>query len=185
MELGPRDRLSQAFVKEQEKGRTLAGEYGHYVHLDITHLGAKTINTKLLFVRELCLKYENIDPIKELIPVRPVVHYVMGGVDTNINGATPLNGLSSAGEAACVSINGANRLGSNSLTELLVFEARAGNVAADFAKEQSGFSSGLEAQIQDEERRLQDEYLNKTDGTEKMADIRSAMHEAMEGGAGI
>src|SRR5258706_14307402 len=137
MELGPRDRLSQAFVKELEKGRTLEGPYGHYVHLDIRHLGEKIINTKLPFVRELCLKYENIDPIKEMIPVRPVVHYMMGGVHTDINGATPIQGLYSAGESACVSINGANRLGSNSLTELLVFGARAGKVASEYATRQN------------------------------------------------
>ena len=126
MELGPRDRLSQAFVQEQEKGRTIEGPYGAVVHLDLRHLGEKTINTKLPFVRELCLKYENIDPITQLIPVRPVVHYMMGGVHTDLNGATPLKGLYAAGEVACVSINGANRLGSNSLPELLVFGARAG-----------------------------------------------------------
>ncbi|MGH9431925.1 MAG: FAD-binding protein, partial [Terriglobia bacterium] len=80
MELGPRDRLSQAFVREQEKGRTLTGPYGPVVNLDLRHLGAKTINTKLPFVRELCLKYENLDPVTQLIPVRPVVHYMMGGV---------------------------------------------------------------------------------------------------------
>src|SRR5207253_647278 len=72
MELGPRDRLSQAFVKEQEKGRTLEGPYGDYVHLDCRHLGAKIIDKKLPFVRELCLKYQNIDPVKEMIPVRLV-----------------------------------------------------------------------------------------------------------------
>jgi fumarate reductase flavoprotein subunit len=136
MELGPRDRLSQAFVKEQEKGRTLEGEYGHYVHLDLRHLGEKVINTQLPFVRELCLKYENIDPVKEMIPVRPVVHYMMGGIHTDIQGATPIKGLYAAGECACVSINGANRLGSNSLTELLVFGARAGKGAAHFASDQ-------------------------------------------------
>src|SRR5438445_3738313 len=123
MELGPRDRLSQAFVKEQEKGRTIEGPYGAVVHLHLRHLREKAITTKLAFVRELCLKYQNIDPIKELIPVRPVVHYMMGGVSTDINGATPLAGLYAAGEVACVSINGANRLGSNSLPELLVFGA--------------------------------------------------------------
>src|SRR5947207_8828740 len=133
MELGPRDRLSQAFVKEQEKGRTLDGPYGAYVHLDVRHLGAKKINAKIPFVRELCLKYENIDPVKEMIPVRPVIHYMMGGVHTDINGATPLAGLYAAGEVACVSINGANRLGSNSLPELLVFGARAGRAAAEYA----------------------------------------------------
>src|SRR5256884_5262277 len=133
MELGPRDRLSQAFVKEQEKGRTLEGPYGHYVHLDLRHLGEKLIDRKLPFVRELCLKYMNIDPVREMIPVRPVVHYMMGGVSTDIHGATPLPGLYAAGEAACVSINGANRLGSNSLTECLVFGARAGRAAAEYA----------------------------------------------------
>src|SRR5687768_15927672 len=133
MELGPRDRLSQAFVKEQERGRTLQGPYGDYVHLDVRHLGKKTIEKKIPFVRELCLKYENIDPVTEMIPVRPVVHYMMGGVSTDIHGATPMPGLYAAGEVACVSINGANRLGSNSLTELLVFGARAGQAAAAFA----------------------------------------------------
>ncbi len=78
MELGPRDRLSQAFVKEYEKGRTIDGPYGPVVYLDLRHLGEKIINTKLPFVRELCLKYENIDPVKALVPVRPVVHYMMG-----------------------------------------------------------------------------------------------------------
>ena len=115
MELGPRDRLSQAFVHEDEKGRTLDSQYGPVVHLDLRHLGEKLIDTKLPFVRELCLKYERIDPVNELIPVRPVVHYMMGGVHTDIDGATPLAGLYAAGETACVSINGANRLGSNSL----------------------------------------------------------------------
>src|SRR6266481_5100739 len=133
MELGPRDRLSQAFVKEQEKGRTIDGPYGPVVHLDLRHLGEKLINSKLPFVRELCTKYQNVDPVHEMIPVRPVIHYMMGGVSTDIDGATPLPGLFAAGEVACVSINGANRLGSNSLPELLVFGARAGKAAAEFA----------------------------------------------------
>ena len=84
-------------------------------------------------VRELCLKYERIDPVKDLIPVRPVVHYMMGGVHTDIDGATPIEGLFAAGETACVTINGANRLGSNSLPECLVFGARAGRAAAEYA----------------------------------------------------
>ena len=138
MELGPRDRLSQAFVKEVEKGRTIETPYGPVVHLDLRHLGEKVIDTKIPFVRELCLKYQNIDPVTELIPVRPVVHYMMGGVHTDINGATPLGGLYAAGEVACVSINGANRLGSNSLPELLVFGARAGRAAAEYASRQNG-----------------------------------------------
>ncbi len=185
MELGPRDRLSQAFVKEQEKGRTLEGPYGHYVHLDIRHLGEKVINTKLPFVRELCLKYENIDPVKELIPVRPVVHYMMGGVHTDIHGATPLAGLYAAGEVACVSINGANRLGSNSLTELLVFGARAGKAAAQFAMDQKSSSSVITALATDEARRLESQFLNNEGGNERIATLRREMHQAMELGAGI
>src|SRR5207245_11707878 len=85
------------------------------------------------FVRELAHRYAGIDPVHEPIPVRPVVHYMMGGVHTDVSGATPLPGLYAAGEAACVSINGANRLGSNSLTECLVFGARAGRHAAAVA----------------------------------------------------
>jgi fumarate reductase flavoprotein subunit len=185
MELGPRDRLSQAFVKEQEKGRTLEGPYGHYVHLDIRHLGEKIINTKLPFVRELCLKYENIDPVKELIPVRPVVHYMMGGIHTDLHGATPLKGLYAAGEVACVSINGANRLGSNSLTELLVFGARAGKAAAHFALEQKEPGSAIAALAADETKRLEKQFLRKEGGSERSAALRSEMHRAMEEGAGI
>src|SRR5258706_618596 len=162
MELGPRDRLSQAFVKEQEKGRTLKGAYRDFVHLDIRHLGEKIIKTKLPFVRELCLKYENIDPIKEMIPVRPVVHYMMGGVHTDINGATPIQGLYSAGESACVSINGANRLGSNSLTELLVFGARAGKVASEYATRQKSTHPTLPSLASDEISRLDKQFLKKT-----------------------
>ncbi len=185
MELGPRDRLSQAFVKEIEKGRTIKGPYGDVVHLDLRHLGEKLINTKLPFVRELCLKYENIDPVKELIPVRPVVHYMMGGVSTDINGATPLGGLYAAGEVACVSINGANRLGSNSLPELLVFGARAGRVAAEYASEQPEASSAVVAQALDEQKRLEQQFLGKAGGKERIATIREEMQKTMENCAGI
>ena len=185
MELGPRDRLSQAFVAEQEKGRTLEGPYGHYVHLDIRHLGKKVIDAKLPFVRELCMKYVNIDPVKELIPVRPVVHYMMGGVHTDLHGATPLDGLYAAGEAACVSINGANRLGSNSLTELLVFGARAGKSAARFALEQRPVSPGLTALADDEARRIDRQYLRSNGGQERVAGLRDEMHAVMEASVGI
>jgi fumarate reductase flavoprotein subunit len=185
MELGPRDRLSQAFVKEQERGRTLKGPYGDYVHLDIRHLGQEIINRKLPFVRELCLKYENMDPVKEMIPVRPVVHYMMGGVHTDLQGATPCPGLFAAGEVACVSINGANRLGSNSLTELLVFGARAGRAAATYALQQPGPNPTVGAQAQDEYRRLEERFLRKTGGRERIATVRAEMHKIMEGSAGI
>ena len=185
MELGPRDRLSQAFVQEVEKGRTVESPYGPVVHLDLRHLGERLIDAKLPFVRELCQKYQNIDPVKELIPVRPVVHYMMGGVHTDIHGATALAGLYAAGEVACVSINGANRLGSNSLPELLVFGARAGRAAAEFATSQKEPGSAILAQAEDERRRLQGDLLQKADGRERLATIRDAMQETMEQGAGI
>jgi fumarate reductase flavoprotein subunit len=185
MELGPRDRLSQAFVHELDKGRTIDTPYGPIVHLDLRHLGAELIDSKLPFVRELCTKYQNIDPVSELVPVRPVVHYMMGGVHTDIQGATPLEGLYAAGEVACVSINGANRLGSNSLPELLVFGARAGRAAAEFTGSHRRGSSAALAQGRDEERRLERELARHTEGRERIADIRTEMQEAMESGAGI
>jgi fumarate reductase flavoprotein subunit len=185
MELGPRDRLSQAFIKEFEKGRTIETPHGHVVHLDLRHLGEKLINARLPFVRELCLKYQNIDPVKELVPVRPVVHYMMGGVSTDINGATPLRGLLAAGEVACVSINGANRLGSNSLPECLVFGARAGRIAAEYASGEHPTGPAIMAQALDEQKRLEIDYLHNTGGREHIATIRNEMQATMERSAGI
>jgi fumarate reductase flavoprotein subunit len=194
MELGPRDRLSQAFVHEVEKGRTIDTPWGPVVHLDVRHLGEKTIDAKIPFVRELCLKYEGLDPVHELIPVRPVLHYMMGGVHTDLEGATSLPGLYAAGEVACVSINGANRLGSNSLTELLVFGARAGRAAARDAaggppagdsSAAGGAGAAVLAQAMDEERRLEGDYLAKSGGGERVSTLRREMQETMERGAGI
>lgn len=186
MELGPRDRLSQAFMKEVEKGRTIDTPYGQVVHLDLRHLGEKVINAKLPFVRELCQKYVNIDPVKEMIPVRPVVHYMMGGVHTDIEGQAGLEGLFAAGEAACVSINGANRLGSNSLPECLVFGARAGHASAVYATEAAVLPvEALQAQANDERHRLEETLLWKRGGRERVAQIRVELHKAMEDGAGI
>jgi fumarate reductase flavoprotein subunit len=185
MELGPRDRLSQAFVHEVEKGRTADSPYGPIVHLDLRHLGEKLIDTKLPFVRELCLRYERIDPVHELVPVRPVVHYMMGGVHTDIHGATPVGGLYAAGETACVSINGANRLGSNSLPECLVFGARAGRAAAEYAASAGAPSPAVRAQAADEIRRLERDLLGNHDGTERVSAIRDRMQATMEESAGI
>ena len=184
MELGPRDRLSQAFVHEVEKGRTIESPYGPVVNLDLRHLGEKLIDTKLPMVRELCLTYERIDPVKELIPVRPVVHYMMGGVHTDINGATPIEGLFAAGETACVSINGANRLGSNSLPECLVFGARAGRAAAEYAATAKPPPSVVMRQNDDEVRRI-DRMRSVDRGTERIADLRRVMQSTMEDSAGI
>jgi fumarate reductase flavoprotein subunit len=185
MELGPRDRLSQAFVHEVEKGRATDTPYGPVVHLDLRHLGARVIDTKLPFVRELCQKYQNIDPVRELIPVRPVVHYMMGGVHTDQYGATPIDGLYAAGEAACVSINGANRLGSNSLPECLVFGARAGRAAAEYARTAPMPTSAAAAEGSDEQRRLERDLFGRTGGSERLAVIRDEMQQVMEESAGI
>jgi fumarate reductase flavoprotein subunit len=186
MELGPRDRLSQVFVKEQEKGRTIQGPFGDFVHLDIRHMGEKKIDKKLPFVRELCRNYVGIDPVHELIPVRPVAHYMMGGVHTDIEAATPLPGLFAAGECACVSINGANRLGSNSLTELLVFGARAARSAVRFRAEAGDVAAEeILAQAEEEQRRLRERYFQPKGGGESIARLRAELTHAMETGAGI
>jgi fumarate reductase flavoprotein subunit len=186
MELGPRDRLSQAFVQERRKGLTIEGEYGDYVHLDVRHMGEKLINKKIPFVRELCRNYAGIDPVHELIPVRPVVHYVMGGVHTNNDGETPLPGLFAAGECACVSINGANRLGSNSLTELLVFGARAARAAVRFGTECGGIAvQEIIAQATQEQQRIRQQYFQPGNGSESIAGIRGELTKTMEEGAGI
>src|SRR6266849_9218048 len=147
MELGPRDILSRCHMQEYQKGRTFEGPHGHYVHLDLRHLGEKLIDKNLPFVRELAKNYVGIDPVYEPIPVRPVVHYMMGGISTDIDAKTPLEGLYAAGETACVSINGANRLGSNSLTELLVFGTRAGRSAARHALERPAVKANPVAQL--------------------------------------
>ncbi len=186
MELGPRDILSRCHMQELQKGRTFEGPNGHYVHLDLRHLGEEKINLKLPFVRELASKYVGIDPVYEPIPVRPVVHYMMGGIHTDITGKTPIEGLYAAGETACVSINGANRLGSNSLTECLVFGARAGKAASEYIQGQSPPSSiTLEALARDEQNRIDSQFLNNKNGKERIADIRTEMQMSMEEGIGV
>ncbi len=185
MELGPRDRLSQAFWHEQRKGRTIQTPHGDVVHLDIRHLGERKINERLPMVRELAISYAGVDPVREPIPVRPVVHYTMGGIHTDIDTATPLAGLFAAGECACVSINGANRLGSNSLPEILVFGARAGRAAAAFARaHRHGAASAANERAEAAGRRIRELFL-RTDGRESVSSLRLAMTAAMESGAGI
>ncbi|TXK39770.1 fumarate reductase (quinol) flavoprotein subunit [Nonomuraea sp. C10] len=185
MELGPRDRLSQAFVHEQRKGRTADTPYGPVVYLDLRHLGEDKIDARIPFVRELCRSYQNLDPATDLIPVRPVVHYMMGGVHTDLDGATPVAGLYAAGETACVSINGANRLGSNSLPEILVFGRRAGIAAAEFARtHREGEPPAVRSQGDDERRRLTRAREGRANG-ERVAVLREEMQHTLEGAAGI
>jgi fumarate reductase flavoprotein subunit len=186
MELGPRDRLSQVFVHEREQGRTFQGPYGDYVLLDLRHLGERTINRKIPMVRDLAVRYVGIDPVHQPIPVRPVVHYMMGGVHTDLDGGTSLPGLFAAGECACVSVNGANRLGSNSLTEILVFGVRAARSAARFAREHPhGASDALHLQAEEERSRIADRFLDKTSGGERVAALRVELNDTLEEGAGI
>ena len=172
-------------MHEQDKGRTVDTPYGPVVYLDLRHLGADLINARLPFVRELCRDYQHIDPVTELVPVRPVVHYMMGGVHTNIDGATTLPGLYAAGEAACVSINGANRLGSNSLPELLVFGARAGHAAAEYVTAVPSATHAVPAQASTEVGRLERELARHAEGEDRIADIRTEMQATLENAAGI
>jgi len=185
MELGPRDRLSQAFWHEQKKGRTTASRYGDVVHLDIRHLGEKKIDERLPMVRELAHSYIGVDPVHAPIPVRPVIHYTMGGIHTDIDTATPLPGLFACGECACVSINGANRLGSNSLAEILVFGARAGRSAAAFAKANPVPATAAPAPAVERGQGRIRELLLRQDGNETVSRLRKALHDTMESGAGI
>jgi fumarate reductase flavoprotein subunit len=186
-ELGPRDMISRAIIQEIEAGRgiSLPGKIGQYAHLDLRHLGREKLEARLPFVLELSRTYAGVDPVVQPIPIRPVLHYMMGGVDVDIDGATCVGGLYAAGETACLSLNGANRLGSNSLTELLVFGARAGRHAARFAK---GASAGAEAPLveraRDEAGRLE-ALRGRKRGGETVSGIRHALNHAMEVGTGV
>ncbi len=186
MELGPRDRLSQAFWHEHQRGRTIDTPHGDVVHLDLRHLGEKLIDERLPMVRDLAISYVGVDPVNAPIPVRPVVHYTMGGIDTDIDAKTCLEGLFAAGECACVSINGANRLGSNSLTELLVFGARAGLAAAKLATGEASHTD--ETAIREQAATAQDRVgrlFASTGGGESIVGLRREMNATMEAGAGI
>src|SRR5208282_1587977 len=131
MELAPRDIVSRSIQKEIDQGR---GINNLYIHLDIRHLGKEKILRKLPGIRDLAIDFAAIDPVKELIPVQPAQHYTMGGVDCNVKCETRIKGLYAAGECACISVHGANRLGGNSLLETIVFGKIAGENAGIFAK---------------------------------------------------
>jgi len=186
MELGPRDILSRSIMSEIREGRSFKGPYGDYVGLDLRHLGEETIEKKLPMVRELAVKYVGIDPVHELIPVRPGQHYIMGGVATNMKGETSVPGLYAVGETACVSINGANRLGSNSLSECLVFGTSTGEAAAAYAQKKRWPTGGpARKALAAEERRIFDGLLGKDGGSETVAGLRVEMQQLMERRAGI
>ncbi|HEY0941679.1 MAG TPA: fumarate reductase (quinol) flavoprotein subunit [Steroidobacter sp.] len=185
MELGPRDRLSQAFWHEDRKGNTVSTPQGSAVLLDLRHLGAKKLHERLPLICELAERFMNIDPVVEPIPVRPAIHYTMGGIMVNGRTEAPLPGLYAIGECSSVGIHGANRLGSNSLAELCVFGKVAGDEAATFARTVS-FSAGgtIEKQaLAARERALA--LVKRDDGSERISVLRKEMALSMERGCGI
>jgi fumarate reductase flavoprotein subunit len=186
MELGPRDIISRAMVTEFEAGRGFDGPHGKYMHLDVRHLGEKVIDRKLPFMRELGREFVGIDIVKDPIPVRPVQHYMMGGVDADISGETEILGLYAAGECANVGLNGGNRLGSNSLSECLVFGAASGRAAAQYAASAKAVTANpVDAMLWDEAHRVETEYLEKKGGDERIGPIREEMQREMDAGAGV
>lgn len=186
MELGPRDRLSQAFYHEWKAGRTIDTPRGPAVHLDLRHLGQDYINERLPFIRSLAKKFIGVDPVYEPIPVRATVHYTMGGIETDRHCQTRILGLFAVGECASVGLHGANRLGSNSLTELCVFGKVAGESALIHAQSnQNSISTSDFKQLAKQAFKPYAELLNRTNGTEKPADIRNDLGRMMEENVGI
>lgn len=184
MELGPRDRLSQAFWHEWKAGKTVSTDWGDCVLLDMRHLGEKRINERLPLVRELARSYVGYDPVTDPVPVRPVVHYMMGGIDTNIDGETRMKGLYAIGETACGSLNGANRLGSNSLTELLVFGKRAALRAIEEIDKEHPVSDTSAEQAESVVAGVR-ALLQRSGGDERLSGVRREMMNTLEEGAGI
>ncbi|MGJ7441054.1 fumarate reductase (quinol) flavoprotein subunit [Aquipuribacter sp. MA13-6] len=183
MELGPRDRLSQAFWHEQQAGRTIQTSRGDAVNLDLRHLGSAFLKQRLPLICELAEQYVGIDPAKEPIPVCPTAHYTMGGIETDVTTQTSLPGLFAVGECASSGLHGANRLGSNSLAELVVLGRVAGENAAQFARANPvGPSASVRSDAADTAAR----YLSMMGrGTERPAAIRSELGRAMDDGVGI
>jgi fumarate reductase flavoprotein subunit len=185
MELGPRDRLSQAFWHEDRKGRTIATPHGTAVHLDLRHLGASKLKERLPQICDLAKSFLGIDPAEKPIPVRPAVHYTMGGIFVDGNTASTLPGLYAVGECSSVGIHGANRLGSNSLAELSVFGKVAGESAARYARSRPSDSvARLEKQAENVVQRATGLLHNET-GSERLAVLRDTMAQSMEMGCGI
>jgi len=177
MELGPRDLVSRSIMTEIREGRGFEDDEGReYVHLDLTHLGAEKIKSRLPQIRELAIDFEGIDPIKEPIPIKPTAHYAMGGIHTNIKCETPIEGIYAAGEAQCVSVHGANRLGGNSLLDIVVFGHVAGIEAVRYV-EGVNFASGGKDIVEDEKRKI-NELMNR-ESKETLGDMRNELGEIM------
>ncbi|MEM3730408.1 MAG: succinate dehydrogenase/fumarate reductase flavoprotein subunit [Candidatus Bathyarchaeia archaeon] len=177
MELAPRDVVARAETKEILEGRAFSGPHGPYIGLDLRHLGEEKINERLPLIRDVAKKLGGVNPLKELIPVKPAAHYTMGGIHVNIKTETPIAGLYAAGECSCLSVHGANRLGGNSTTDCLVFGRVAGEEAAKYALTNS-FKNVPQQKIVDEESRIFDKILGNK-GNEKVSTIRDNMRKTM------
>ncbi|HUU27221.1 MAG TPA: succinate dehydrogenase/fumarate reductase flavoprotein subunit [archaeon] len=177
METAPRDIVSRSIMTEISEGKGFQGINGlDYVHLDLRHLGADKINEKLGMIRELAIKFVDVDPVNTPIPVRPVFHYAMGGIDTDINGATKIQGVWAAGEAACVSLHGANRLGSNSTAECLVWGKITGEAVAKYVSGSTG-ELKMPKEAAARARAYVFDDLLKRDGKESIYEIRSELRK--------
>jgi len=183
MELAPRDLVSRAIETEIMEGRGFKDSEGNeFVYLDLRHLGREKILERLPQIRELAIDFEGVDPIEEPIPVRPTAHYSMGGIDADKLGRTPIKGLYAIGECACISVHGANRLGGNSLLDIVVFGKIAGEDAVNYVSEVSFLNFG-ESEVETERERI--EKLFNGDGSEKLHQLRSELSDAMSRGVGI
>ena len=179
MELASRDVVSRAEQTEIDEGRGIDG----CVLLDCRHLGAELIRTKLYQIWELAHDIANVDLAKEPVPIRPGMHYQMGGIKTDVIGATSVPGLYAAGETACISLHGGNRLGANSLLETIVFGRRSGAAAAEYATARD-FAALSEAKLRDEDARIQ-QIMDRPANGERTAALRLEMGQAMDQHVGV
>jgi succinate dehydrogenase / fumarate reductase flavoprotein subunit len=185
METAPRDIVSRAEMTEIQEGRGFTREDGlDYVHIDLRHLGADKINERLPLIREVAIKFAFIDPINQPIPIRPAAHYCMGGIHTDIYGATPVEGVWAAGETQCSSLHGANRLGSNSTAECLVWGKITGERAAQHAQKQASLPALPEQRVKEEEKRVF-EVVGGGDGSEDVFVLRGELQKTMDKKVGV
>jgi succinate dehydrogenase / fumarate reductase flavoprotein subunit len=185
MELAPRDIVSRSEMTEILEGRGFPGPDGlDSIHLDLTHLGAERIDKRLPLIREVCMKFLGIDPIKAPIPIRPVAHYSMGGIEADIDGRTRMENIWAAGEVACHSMHGANRLGCNSTAECLVWGHITGSEIAKYLQPNPPLSKVPEDKFREEERRIFDGLLKRA-GAENPARIRHELRALMDKHAGV
>ena len=167
------------------EGRGFPGPDGlDYINLDLTHLGAERINKRLPLIREVCIKFLGIDPITQPIPIRPVAHYSMGGIEADIDGRTKVENIWAAGEVACHSMHGANRLGCNSTAECLVWGGITGGEIAKHLELGAKLSDVPEDKVREEEKRVFDGLLKRS-GTENPAHIRRELRTLMDKHAGV